>query len=285
MLDFLPQNVKDSLQHINLNKVYELRLRAEKPVMVNFNGEYQYLGMYGLTKYATNALYCDKNDIENSVFKAGKYSVYSVEEQLRKGFLTTEKGVRIGLAGEYVFDKGQPFAIRDFSSICVRVPHGIIGCGEEIYQRCMRDRVRSILIASPPGQGKTTILRDLSRIVSKKTQKNVLICDERGEIAQGDVGETTDVLRFCDKKTAFEAGIRAMRPHIIVTDELSIDDCKAVEYAVFSGIIVLASAHISQVNALEKPFLGLFSRYVFLDLNEIGKISCICNEEGRVLSC
>lgn len=284
MLDFLPQNVKDSLRNINLNKVYEIRLRAEKPVMINYEGVYCYLGAYGLTDCAQKALFCDKNDVENCVFKAGKYSVYSVEEQIRKGFLTADNGVRIGLAGEYVFEKGQPFAIRDFSSLCIRVPHAIVGCGEKIYDRCMRDRVHSILICSPPGLGKTTILRDLARIISNKTKQNVLICDERGEIANGDVGETTDVLRFCDKQTAFEAGIRAMRPQIIITDELSPDDCKAVERAIFAGITVIASAHVSQINTLKKPFLGIFSRYVFLKTDELGVISHVYDEEGRELS-
>ena len=125
------------------------------------------------------------------------------------------------------------------------------------------------------------VARDLAHLFNLKEIRTPVF--EHTELFQRGVGETTDVLRFCDKKTAFEAGIRAMRPNIIVTDELSVDDCKAVEYAVFSGIIVFASAHISQFNALQKPFLGLFSRYVFLDLNEIGKISCICNEEGREL--
>ncbi|MBQ8684888.1 MAG: hypothetical protein IJ514_01805 [Clostridia bacterium] len=283
MLDFLPQSIKEGIRHLNAQKLYEIRLRADKPTTVNYGGEYRYLGEYGLTDFAEKALYCDVDDIADCVFRAGKYSVYSVEEQIKKGFLTAENGVRIGLAGEYVFDKGQPLAIRNFTSLCVRVPHEIFGCGEKIYQACLRDRLRDVLIVSPPGLGKTTILRDLGRILSQATAKNILVCDERGEIAQGQTGDTCDILRFCDKATAFESGIRALRPDIVITDELSVDDCRAVEKAIDAGICVLASAHFASMQSIGKPFFGRFERYVILDGQEIGKIKNIYDRDGREL--
>ena len=224
MLDFLPQNVKEGISRVNLKDVYEIRIRAEKPVTVNYLGVYRYLSAYGLTQIREKALKCTVEDIADCVFKAGNYSVYSVEEQLKRGFITAQYGERIGIAGEYVFEKGQPFALRNFSSLCIRVPHDVIGCGEKIYKHCMSDRVRNLLIASPPGLGKTTILRDLARILGVKTGLNVLICDERGEISAGEIGETCDVLKYSDKATAFEAGIRAMRPDVIITDELSAEE-------------------------------------------------------------
>lgn len=284
MLDFLPQNVQDALRYVNMNKVYELRLRADKPVTVNFGGQYRYLGVYGITDFNEKALCLDVFDIADCVFRAGKYSVYSVEEQLKKGFLTAENGVRIGIAGEYVFEKGQPLALRNFTSVCIRIPHEIVGCGREIYHRCMLDRVRSTLIASPPGLGKTTILRDLARIISTETQKNILICDERGEIAQGEVGQTCDVLRFSDKATAFESGIRAMRPDLIITDELSINDLEAVKKAVFAGVKVVASAHYYQIKDVPKSFLGVFDRYVMLNVQKIGEINAIYTADGTELA-
>ncbi len=283
MLDFLPQNVKQSLTHLNLQFVYELRIRADKPITVNYQGKYAYLGSYGLTNRKENALRCDKEEIGECVFRAGKYSVYSVEEQIRQGFLTAECGERIGLAGEFVLERGQPLAMRNFTSLCVRVPHEVYGSATEIYQRCMSDRVRSLLLMSPPGLGKTTILRDLCRIISEKTGKNLLVCDERGEISVGDVGDSGDVVRYADKATAFEAGVRAMRPDLIVTDELSAGDCQALERAIVAGVRVIASAHFSHMNRVKEPFLGLFERFVLLDEREIGKIKGIYDEEGRAI--
>ncbi len=283
MLDFLPQNVKEGLKCVNLQYLYEIRLRMGKPVSVNYNGEYRFLGNLGLTERRENAIYCDFTEIADCVYKAGNYSVYSVEEQLKKGFLTAENGVRIGLAGEYVFEKGQPLALRNFTSLCIRVPHEVIGCSREIYNACMSDKVRNLLIMSSPGLGKTTILRDLARIIGEKTRKNVLICDERGELSVGNLGDTCDVIKYCNKETAFEAGIRAMRPDVMVTDELSEKDCVALERAVTAGIAILASVHVSNGKYIKKPFLGIFERFVLLKEGQIGKIQSIYGESGEEL--
>ena len=283
MLDFLPQIVKDALNKVNMRNVYEIRLRAEKPVMVNYKGEYRYLGFYGFVERVEQALRCDLDEIANCVFCAGKYSVYSVEEQIKKGFITAENGERIGLAGEFVLEKGQPLALRNFTSLCIRVPHEIIDSGNEIYRRCMLDRVRSVLIASPPGRGKTTILRDIGRILGEKTKNNVLICDERGEISNGETGNACDVLKFCDKATAFTSGIRALRPDIIITDELSPNDCLAVQSAIVAGVSVVASAHFHDINDIKPPFLGTFERFVILNKDKIGEIDGIYDESGKEL--
>ena len=285
MLEFLPQNIKNGIERINLMHVYEIRLRVDKPVIVNYQGEYRYLGLYGLTQHRTNAIFCTAEDIADCVFKAGNYSVYSVEEQLKQGFLTAEHGERIGLAGEYVFEDGKPLVIRNFMSLCIRVPHEIKGCAADIYNLCMSDRVRSVLLMSAPGLGKTTILRDLSRLLSENTRKNLLICDERGELSIGDIGDTCDVIRFCDKETAFTAGIRAMRPEIIITDELSERDCTALRKAVSAGIQVIASAHYSNMHFVSTSFRDLFERFILLNTEKLGRIKAIYDKSGQEVIC
>ena len=285
MLEFLPQKVKDGLSHLNMKYVYELRLRAEKPTTVNFQGKYRFLTPYGVSDRPDNAIICLISELADCVFKAGKYSVYSVEEQIRSGYLTAENGERIGLAGEYVFEQGKALALRHFSSLCIRIPHEIRGCGEEIYQRCMRDKVHNLLIISAPGLGKTTILRDLGRILSKNTQNNILICDERGEIGAGDVGVTSDIIRFANKTFAFEVAVRTLRPEIIITDELSQKDCEAVKRALSAGVNVVASAHFSSIQQVSLPFLELFDRFVLLNRNEIGKIEAIYDADRKEVVC
>ena len=281
MLDFLPQDIKDALSHVNLSNVYELRLRANAPITLNYRGKYEYLGRYGLVGQAKNALNCTYEDVDECVYKAGQYSVYSVEEQIKKGFITAKDGERIGLAGEYVFENGRPIAVRNFSSLCIRVPHEVLDCGAEIYNSCMCDKVRSMLIMSPPGLGKTTILRDLGRLISENCHKNILICDERGEISSSKVGDTCDVMKYADKLTAFEIGVRTMRPDVIITDELSEADCLAVEKAVRAGIVVIASAHFSSLDNVKPCFKGLFERYILLSNKTVGQIMTIYDAQGR----
>jgi len=281
MLEFLPKNVKEALSRVNMQFVYEIRVRTNAPICVNYAGKYRFLSDYGLTDKAEKGIRCTQDEVADCVYRAGNYSIYSVEEQIKAGFITAKNGERIGLAGEYVCEKGKILTIRNFTSLCIRVPHEILGCGREIYDRCMSDKVCNLLLASSPGLGKTTILRDLARIICGKTQKNVLICDERGEISAGKVGETCDIMKFSDKETAFEAGIRAMRPDIIVTDELSEKDLEAVKKAVNAGVVVLASAHCTSMERIKDAFLEIFDRFIFLEEGGIGRIKGIYDRDRR----
>lgn len=281
MLEFLPTRILNALKNLNLNLVYELRLRVGMPVSVNVAGRYNLLGAYGLTDRSDGALKVTGEEIEQTVYRAGKYSVYSVEEQIRRGFITAEHGERIGLAGEYVFERGQVLAVRNFTSLCIRIPHEIAGAGKEIFEFCFSHGVKNTLIASSPGIGKTTILRDLAKRLSEACAGNVLICDERGEISALPCGESCDVLLYADKATAFEAGIRALRPDVMLTDELSAHDCAAVERAISGGVKVIASAHFSDPRRVPPPFSELFDYYVFLDETTIGKIKGIYGENVK----
>lgn len=284
MFTFLPEMIQNALEYVNKHNVYEIRIRLNSPIYINYLGNYAYLGLYGITKQRELALTCEEADIADCMYRAGNYAVYSIEEELKKGFITTKKGVRIGVSGEYVIENGNVVTIRNVTSLCVRIPHEIIGAGDVVYQRCMTDRVHNVLIFSPPGYGKTTILRDLTRQIAERMRKNVLVCDERAEISVGEMGETCDVVKFCDKKTAFEAGIRALRPDVIVTDELTPQDYSVIERATHTGVNVLATAHLHTIKDIPKDFFNIFDYFVCLSDNQIGKISKIYDKNGKEIT-
>lgn len=276
MLDFLPPRIAAALRYVNFNLLYELRVRADKPLRANVNGAFLCLGEHGACG-ERDALFPTQSEVEETLFAASGYSVYSVENQIRRGFVTARDGERIGIAGTFVYDEKGVLSVHGVTSLCIRIPHAIVGCAEEIYAACLADGVKSVLLLAPPGEGKTTLLRDLTRLLCRNTKCNVLVSDERGELSAGDLGETADVIRFADKLTAFTAGIRAMRPDVIVTDELLPEDYAAVRRATESGIAVFASAHLKRYADVPQK---IFARYVILD--GLGKVGSILKEDGNV---
>ncbi len=275
MLEFLPPRLQLALRHVNFDLLYELRVRADKPLLVNLGGTFCFLNENGVCGRG-NALRPTQKEVQDIVLAASGHSVYAVENQLRQGFLTGGAGERIGIAGTYVYDGGKVLSVNHMTSLCIRIPHAIHGCAEEIYRRCFAEGICSVLILSPPGEGKTTILRDLSRLVSERTNQNILVSDERGELSAGELGETADIICFADKLTAFTAGIRALRPDIIVTDELLTEDFKAVKRALAAGIDVFASAHLKRFEDVPEK---IFSRYVLL--SGLGAVDKIVDREGN----
>ena len=292
MLDFLTEKYADALCYLNEYFLYEIRLRAGKPVVVNYKGQYVYLCDRGISPVAAGALTATAAELEEIVFRASEYSVYSVTEQLRQGFLTGSMGERIGLAGSFVYEDGKTFTIKEITSLNIRIPHEIIGCAEDIYRFCLKKGLKNVLVLSAPGRGKTTILRDLARLICQKGIVNVLINDERNEIAAAyrdftlRTGDFCDIVRYSYKKDALTAAVRAMRPDVIITDEIAgAEDISSVTDCARSGVRIIASAHMKDITSLHAspvfyPLVAekVFDYYVVLDFNEIGKIYDVYDE-------
>lgn len=272
MLEFLPLAIRNAVAREGIENVYELRVRAGCAVTANLRGDYVYFGENGAAARAENAFLFDEREIADMVYGAGNFSVYSVEEQLRRGFVTAAGGVRVGIAGEYVFENGKVLALKRATSLCIRIPHRVPGVSTKIYDSVLKDGLKNVLIISAPGRGKTTILRDLAEKITERTSRNVLICDERGEIAACGSLKNADVLSYVDKKQAFSMALRALRPDVMITDELSEEDCEDVKRAIRGGAYVAATAHFNGVSALTEAFRGVFDVYVALSDSGTGNI-------------
>ena len=238
---FIPEPYLSALtQKINFNLINEIRFRAFKPVVVYLEGRPYFLSSSGATGSIKEALICGKEVLEEIVFRASECSIYAVNEQIKKGFLTVSGGYRIGIGGTAVFEGKELKTIKNFISLNIRIPHEIKNCSLTGYSHIVENRkICNALIISPPGAGKTTFLKDFACQLSERNIcANVLVIDERGEIANvNEKGESSlrsnfcDILSFMPKNLAISFGIRALAPNLILTDEIAsnedIEGCRA----------------------------------------------------------
>lgn len=276
----LPTKIYSSISNnLDPQKLREIRLRAEKQVCVSYGQKnIAYLTANGISERADKALTVSADDIKRAVVSSAEHSVYAYNDDINKGFITLDSGARIGVCGECVFEDGKIKAVKNYSSVNIRIPHEIRGCASGIMPVIVENNCRVMLI-SAPGGGKTTMLRDIARQLSELTPRNILIVDERCEIActvggvqKHDVGINTDVISGSEKAYAFECAIRSMRPDVIITDEIfGKSDIETIREAVGCGISVIASAHSSNPETfIMRPFVRqlvedkLFERYIFL---------------------
>ena len=123
------------------------------------------------------------DDLDYLLERATRASVYAAADQIRQGYLQTASGCRVGLCGcAYGQTAGQIDGIRQLSSVSVRIPHAVPGCADALVPQLMKDGFCSTLILSPPGGGKTTLLRECVRRLSDQGLR-ISLMDERGEIA------------------------------------------------------------------------------------------------------
>lgn len=255
----------------NINGIYEIRIRTQKPIYVNYFGDY-----VPLRDKNFQTIYADKKLIDYVITQATEMSVYRYNSQIKQGFITTQNGIRIGLAGEIVETEDNFIrTIKNPSSLVIRIPHEIKNCAHEIMPYIVDERgIKNTLIISPPGCGKTTIIRDIARTLSLNEKVyNILIVDERYEIAGAeggnlrlDVGETTDVVSGGTKEFSFLSGIRTLKPDVIITDEIgSKKDAVAIKLASLSGVKIIATAHAQNEQEILKRnnFIDLINNRIF----------------------
>lgn len=288
LLKYMPPKVYGALGRMavsQLLKLEELRFTAEKPlVAVNGEGCF-YVDFCGnLVERSKDGVVILKQEIDELFRLLCDGSVYAVEENIKNGYITAAGGHRVGICGTYLFRNGKIEAVREISGINIRIAHEITGVAEGIAGLIADNSVASTLIVSPPGGGKTTMLRDICRILGGDGYSyRVAVADERGEIAAmykgkctNNVGNLTCVIDGCPKNIAMEMLLRSMGPDVVITDEIGNGgDEQAIKKLLCCGVKVIASAHGKNFEDIKKrmPFcVDLFEKIIIMDKKEICEV-------------
>lgn len=246
----------------------ELRLRLGQPLALTLpEGEAALPG----TRIAPG-------DLDQVLDRATDFSRYTAEESLAQGFVTARGGFRVGVCGSALAAGEESRGLRELGSLAIRIPRVRRDVALPVLGNLLEGgRPVSSLVLSPPGGGKTTLLRDLVRLLSQgcggAPPLRVGLVDERGELAalyrgapQLDVGGRTDVLEGCPKAAAIPMLLRAMNPQVIAVDELATArDLAAVEAAAGCGVSLLATVHAPSVEELRRRpgFRELLEKGIF----------------------
>lgn len=279
ILKAFPEEIKNKIK-IFSDTLEEIRVRVNKPIILKYGQAEEILEYIVTSQMILKIL---QNICENSI--------YSYQEQICNGYITIKGGHRIGITGNVVIKDNNVINISYICSLNFRIARQVIGCSDKAIKHIINLEQNSIfntIIVSPPGRGKTTILRDLARNLSDGIPSigfkgiNIGIADERSEIAamykgmpQNDIGIRTDVLDNIPKAMGMKMLIRSMSPKIIIADEIgNKEDVEAINYAVCSGVKGIFTAHGDTIqDFLSNPILSklytsnIIERILFIDKN------------------
>lgn len=286
LINYLPLSIKNIIKNYpNRNQITEIRMRTGRPMEVFVSGKGEFLNVLGQAETKDKAYIVNEKDIRETIEYSSDFSLYAYEDEIKNGFITVKGGNRIGICGKVITEHGMVKNIKNISSLNIRVSKEVKGCGEKILQYIYGEdkRLFNTLIISPPGCGKTTILRDLIRLISDGNELSegmtVGVVDERCEIGAcefgipgNDLGIRTDILDGCPKSEGIMMLVRSMSPKVIAVDEIggSCDE-RAIMHGINSGCSFISTIHAYSIeeyfekNNVKKLIEnGVFQRLILL---------------------
>ena len=287
LLSQLPLSIKQS--------ALEIRLRVGAPIALTCPGYTWFVDEQSrLSNLPAAGAKITAGDISDSVVRLCAYSVHSHQEEMKQGYISMAGGHRAGLCGSAVLKDGEITAVRDISSLNIRIAQQVRGAADALMREIFCRQLTGVLIAGAPCSGKTTVLRDLARQLGSGNAGRyvkVAVVDERGEIAavqdgvpQNDMGYSCDILNGYSKREGILLAVRTLSPQVIICDEIGSEaEAEQLIECMHSGVHIVASAHAATLQELlRRPHIrrliyeGAFEQVVLLEGGEMpGKIQSI----------
>lgn len=278
VIKFLAPSLREIVAYQATSELEEIRLRLNRPLMIKTRTGFKALSAKGTICTLDSAHKVTAEEFERSLQIITKNSWYAWEPQIQNGYLTVPGGHRVGIGGQAVFANGMLKTIKNISSLNLRQAKQVVGAADRVINQVVprQQQLLSTLIVSPPGCGKTTLLRDLARQIANGGWQAAII-DERSEIAasyqgqpQLDVGLQTDILDGYDKLTGAHHALRALAPDVVITDEIGHEsDAWILSELARSGVKIIASCHGNSLEQIKerkalKDSLSVFELVVIL---------------------
>lgn len=288
VLSVFPDSLKKPLEKAfdTAPTVYEIRLIAENSVFFYTSNGVRFVTQNGGIALCpcSEMLVPTFEQLENISNRAIGFSGFSHEQELKRGYITYGGACRMGICTHSDSDF---FGYGKITSLAVRIPFS----GKSVYDTridsVLRQMQTGLLIASPPGGGKTTLLRYVARKLSDGVSgemRKVTVVDERGELSDGNfLGSCTDVICGKDKAQAILHAVRTLSPHYIICDEIGTEgEAYAILDGLNSGVAFVFSVHAHSLEALVRKKQvrilyenGVFDSLIFLSAHPPGKIENI----------
>ena len=262
--------IRQSVQYKSGNGINEIHIRSNRHLALTYKGKNVLLG------YKVRA-----DELSECVMSLCKRSLYSYMDTILEGYIPFGDSIRVGVCGSAVCQGDKIVNITGITSLNIRIPCTVFGVARELYKALSKGNFcESAVIYSPPGAGKTTMLRDIALSLARgENAKRVSVIDSRRELCDANmaVAENIDVYASYPKAKGIELATRTMAPEYLICDEIGHQEAEAILACQSMGVPMIIGAHARDIESLIRsgPFAklhsaGLFDIYAKINVSKEG---------------